>query len=117
MRFLAIKIGGQEIAPPGGIPEGGFDTVQTVIRNVLIILFIVAIVMTLIYLIWGGIDWITSGGNKEGLEKARKKITFAIIGLVVTLLAFLIVNVVGGFFEIRLFGILPLDKANIMLLS
>lgn len=98
MRFLAVKIGGQDLNPPAGIPTGGFDTMQTVIRNGLVILFIVAVVLSLVFIIWGGISWTTSGGDKEALQKARKKITFAIIGLIVTLLAFLIINFIGGFF-------------------
>jgi len=43
----------------------------------------IAAVMVLIYLLWGGIEWITSGGDKSKTEGARNKITNAIIGLIV----------------------------------
>lgn len=43
---------------------------------------IVAGFVLLIYLLWGGIDWITSSGDKEKLSKAQQKLTNAIIGII-----------------------------------
>ncbi len=40
-------------------------------------------VLVLFYLLWGGIEWITSGGDKGKTEAARNKITAAVIGLIV----------------------------------
>lgn len=42
---------------------------------------ILAVVLTLAYLIWGAIDWVTSSGDQEKLKGAKNKITHAIIGL------------------------------------
>ena len=55
------------------------------------------------FLIWGGIEWITSGGNKEKLAGAQKKVIFAGIGLIISLGAFMIINIVGGFFGVSFF--------------
>ncbi|MBI3385038.1 hypothetical protein HY030_02495, partial [Candidatus Gottesmanbacteria bacterium] len=35
---------------------------------------ILAAIGTLIYLLWGAFEWITSGGDKTNLENARNKI-------------------------------------------
>lgn len=35
----------------------------------------------LIFLIWGGIDWLTSAGEQEKLKNARNKITHALMGM------------------------------------
>lgn len=43
----------------------------------------VSALMVLIFLLWGAISWITSGGDKGKLEGARNRITQAIIGLIV----------------------------------
>jgi len=43
----------------------------------------VGTILTLAYLIWGGIDWITSSGDKAQYEEARNKITHAVIGLTI----------------------------------
>ncbi len=50
-------------------------------RNVITIVFIVAAILTLFYLVMGAINWITSGGDKGKVEDARNKITAAVIGL------------------------------------
>jgi len=46
------------------------------------LLFIVAGLAALLYLLLGAIAWITSGGNKENVESARNKIMHAVIGLI-----------------------------------
>lgn len=67
-------------------------------------LMVAAILIALFMLIWGGINWITSGGDKTKLQSARNTVIFAIIGLILTLLAFTIINVLGFFFGLSLFG-------------
>lgn len=100
---LSLKLPGyDEISPPGDIPQGGVGTVEKIIQNGITIFIIVGVIITLIFLILGGIQWITSGGDKEALQKARKRITFAVIGIVVILLALLIVNIIGGLLGVNL---------------
>ena len=62
--------------------------------------FVMFIVMaaSVIFSIVGGIMWITSGGNKEGLAKAKNTVTYAILGLVLALGSFIALNIVGRFF-------------------
>ena len=54
----------------------------------------IGIILSLIFLLWGGITWIMSGGEKEKIDSARKTILFSIIGLVTIILSFFIVNFV-----------------------
>ena len=44
--------------------------------------FAAAGIMALLYLLLGAFSWITSGGNKENVEKAREKIQAAIVGVI-----------------------------------
>ena len=44
--------------------------------------FVVAGLVAFFYLVLGAFAWITSGGDKEAIEKARNKIQAAVIGLV-----------------------------------
>jgi len=46
-------------------------------------IMVVAAILALMYLLWGGLEWITSGGDKSKVETARNKITQAIVGLIV----------------------------------
>lgn len=72
-----------------GVKIPDFSTVLTFIIRTF---FIVGGLVALIYLFLGAISWITSGGNKENVDKAREKIQAAIIGLI---LIFVILAVVA----------------------
>ena len=97
-----INGGEIKIETAGGIPEGGLLT--TTLPAIITYLLIGATLLALAFLIYGGIRWITSGGDKAGVEAARKTITYAIVGLVITFLAFFIVNMIGAFFGVKLLG-------------
>jgi predicted small integral membrane protein len=106
MHYLALQLpGGQTITAPAGVPQGGLAVTSKVIGNSITIMLIIAIILALVFLILGGIGWITSGGDKAKVAAARSRITYAIIGLVVTLVAFFIVSVVGYIFNVPLVGI------------
>ena len=106
MDYLALTLpGGKTIQAPPSVPTGGIDVLSKVFKNSLTIMITLAVILCLIYLILGGIQWISSGGDKNKVAGARAKITYAIIGLVVALLAFFIVGLFGYFFNVKLFGV------------
>lgn len=86
---------------PGGVTRN--TTVGNIISNALLIVFIVAGLAVLVFLIWGAFDWITSGGDKEKVSAARRKITNAFIGLVLLALAAFLVTLIGQVVGINLF--------------
>ena len=65
------------------------------ISSVLTIVMVVAILLVLLYLIMGGIEWITSGGDKGKTESARNKITAAIIGIIILAAAYALTTLVA----------------------
>ncbi|RJQ38424.1 hypothetical protein C4559_01395 [Candidatus Microgenomates bacterium] len=77
-----------------------FGNVGPIIGKLIIIVLILAIIISLFFLIYGGIKWITSGGDKTAVEGARNHIVAAIVGLIIALLAFFIINFIGGLFGI-----------------
>lgn len=80
--YSQVKLGFQ-------IPS--FDAVLTfIIRG----FFIVAGLVALLYLLLGALAWITSGGNKESVDKAREKIQAALIGVILIFAVLAIVGVV-----------------------
>jgi hypothetical protein len=82
-----------------GRPNQGinpFTDVGTLLSNILTIVFILAALAVLFMLIIGAFNWITSGGEKDAIAKARQRIIAALVGLAVLALAFFIVRVVGG---------------------
>lgn len=79
--------------------------VGSIIQQLVVLLFIIAVVIALFYLIWGGIKWILSGGDKAGVEAARGTIIAAVLGLIVTFASFFILNIILKFFGVDLFGL------------
>lgn len=61
------------------------------------LLFALAVVIAVIYLIWGGIKWIMSGGDKQALQTAREHVIAAIVGLVLVFLTYFIINFIIKF--------------------
>lgn len=65
---------------------------------------IIAALLAFLYLILGGIKWITSGGDKAGMEEARNKITHAIVGLIIVGAAWSIMTLVQNFLGVQIIG-------------
>lgn len=78
-----------------GAPEGGFKSLSNAISNFITIALVVAIILVLIMLIIGAYEWITSGGDKEAVAKARNRILNALIGLVILAVAFALARLAG----------------------
>lgn len=94
---------------PSNVPAGqGFNSLCNLskgsssfgglIRNGITAVLVISAVIALFYLVWGGIKWILSGGDKAKVDTARQTIVSAIIGLIVAFLAFFILSVVLGLF-------------------
>lgn len=68
-------------------PVSDIGTLLTGVINAAIIIGALAALM---FIILGGIQWITSGGDKNKTDEAQKKITNAVVGLIVTVAAYAI---------------------------
>ncbi len=55
--------------------------------------------IALILLIIGGIQYMTSGGDKIAVEASRGRITAAVVGLLIVFGAYMIVTLLGSFVE------------------
>lgn len=65
---------------------------SAVLSPLLQVAFLAAAFLTFAYLVWGAFQYITASGQKENLAKARARITWAIVGLIVVLLAYLVIT-------------------------
>ena len=60
--------------------------------------FILAGLIAILYLLLGALAWITSGGNKESVDKAREKIQAAIVGIILIFVVLALVIVIENVF-------------------
>jgi len=82
-------------ADPGNETEL-MDTVTNIINLIIFVVGVVAVIMLVI----GGVQYTMSQGDATQVKKAKDTILYAIIGLVVAILAFAIVNfVLDGLFS------------------
>lgn len=68
------------------------------------LLMMLAALVAFLFLILGGIQWITSGGDKANMEAARNKITHAIVGLIIVGAAWAIMTLVSNFLGVNFFN-------------
>lgn len=72
-------------------------TLGVLIGNLVAAGIIIAGIMTFLYLVLGGIEWILSAGDKGGLQQARDRITNALIGLTIVVAAWAIITMASNF--------------------
>lgn len=92
-------------------PKGEFAgleqfTVPKIIETGLRVILVVAALVSFVFLVIGGIKWITSGGDKEATAKAQSTITAALIGLLIVFAAWAIIRLLEDFFGIKVFTLI-----------
>jgi NADH:ubiquinone oxidoreductase subunit 3 (subunit A) len=70
------------------------DDLATNIKDIINVMLYIVGAVSVIMIIYGGIRFATSGGNEKGAEAGRKTLIYAVVGLVVSILAYAIVNFV-----------------------
>lgn len=78
---------------PAGVPTelfGNTGIITNITNTLLAVVGIIAVVM----LIYGGIRYIISGGDQKKVTDAKNTILYAIIGLIISLLSYAIINFV-----------------------
>lgn len=110
MKFLAdIKDTFGTISPPPAIKDFiGADTtgaagISKFLSNLVTLIYSLAAIVLIFMLLWGAFEWIISGGDKEKLSSAQKKIINAIIGIVLLAVTFAVITVLGQFTGFKFF--------------
>ena len=86
---------GADTVKPDGVPTDLIGQSGVFTKITTYILYAVGIISVLM-LIWGGIRYVISGGDSKKVTDAKNTILYAIIGLIVALLAYAIVTFVIG---------------------
>jgi len=93
--FELFPGGFKGIGPLGNPTDTGINTFTKFISSTIGLLTIVAIIWFVFTLISGAIAMMSAGSDKASLESARKKITTGLIGLVVTIAAIFLIDLIG----------------------
>lgn len=89
---------------PGALGSGGNTTgpsaLGSIIGSLVGVFLILSFMAALLYMLLGGFDWITSGGDKAKLQSARDKITNSLVGLIVVGASWAVMMIVSNFIGI-----------------
>lgn len=95
-RYLAqFSVNDTEIYSP---LNSQFDSIGSIFNILLPIIFSIAAIILFFILMWGGFDLVMSRGEQEKISAARSKITAGIIGFVLLVLSFFLVQVLSYVF-------------------
>jgi uncharacterized membrane protein len=75
-------------------------SVLQILATVIAFALVIASVLSLFYIIIGGITFILSAGNEEKIKKAVHTVRYSIIGLFVSFLAFFLVSWIAKLLDI-----------------
>lgn len=81
-----------------------FTDIGGLMSNALGLLFFFAGLLAFVFIVIGGIQWITAGGDAKAASAARDRITAAVVGLLVVVAAFAITLILGQVFGIDIFN-------------
>jgi len=83
------------------VTSGGyFTSFSSLVSALLYGSFLVAVLSSFFYIVWGGIDWIISGGDTDKISASVQKIVAAVVGLVIVSSSFAIISLVLRFLEV-----------------
>lgn len=76
-------------------PAQKVDSIGTLLNVALPLMMVGAALIFLAMSLYGAFMYLTHGDNPEGLKKAQSTIIFAVIGLFIIIVSFVVVQVIG----------------------
>ena len=100
--YLTTSIVGEDTSDPNNpdyryLPSGFARNLTAIITGVLSLIMALVAILVFFMLVWGGVEWILSGGDKGKTEQARNKIVSALIGLLIVAASYAILYLVLRF--------------------
>jgi hypothetical protein len=98
--MVTLAVGGEDLANPA--PGFFFSLTDNSFKGILLFIISqvlsVAGIIAVVFVIWGGYQYVMSGGNEEMAEKGKKTLINAIIGVVIIVLSWVIIASVSKMF-------------------
>jgi len=96
--YLVSKAHAQVSVPGGGtlnLPKGEFQTIKALATGILGEIMLIGGSLAVVAFLYSGFMYLTAGDNASQAEKAKKNITWAIIGIVVFFLSHFIITTIN----------------------
>lgn len=83
-----------QVIPGVNIPK--VTASSSSVNSVLDLLFALAGALAMIFILIGAVRFTTAGGDPQGVASGRRTVIYALVGLVITMMAVTITSIVGG---------------------
>jgi hypothetical protein len=97
IRFLALYIASAlpiVLTSQAFAATAGVSNVESFIKSIITVLAGLAGLVATGFFVVGGFGYITSSGNPEHMDRAKRTITFSALGLAITIGAFVLSNII-----------------------
>ncbi len=91
--------------PGGSSPTDSPQQFAITIATLWQTLILVGGLAFILFFLWGGLEWITAGGDKAKIETARAKITQGLLGLAILAASYVIIKFVESAIGLNLLNI------------
>ncbi len=78
-----------------------FQSIGDFLVQMVDVFIIFGAIAVFFYFFLGGIEWLTSGGDKVKVETAQKKITGAVVGLAILSVTYVLYKIILRFFGLE----------------
>ncbi len=85
--------------------DSSVGALSAFLRNIINVIYAASFIIFVFMIIIGGFEWLSSGGNKDKISGAQKRMTNALIGLTVLALVFFAATVLGKILGFNLLNI------------
>jgi hypothetical protein len=109
-KILSLTVPGSNgnkftVTGPDGIISGGLKSAngKHFLANAIELLLIAVVILALIVIIYSGIQYILSQGDKTKIQVARNRLIYAIVGMILAFLSFSIISIIGSMFGVKFF--------------
>lgn len=86
-------------------PDSAISKFIDVISKAIGVLTVSAGIWFLFQIMAGSFQWLASGGEKQAVQNAQKRITNAVMGLFVVVISYALISLIGLFFGIDMLNI------------
>ncbi len=91
---VLVAVGAMFLAHPALAADGSVGQVENFIRSIIKVVAGLAGLVATGFFVVGGFGYITSSGNPEHLDRSKRTLIFAAVGLAITIGAFVLSNII-----------------------
>lgn len=107
---LPLTVAAQYIPTGPGqrqVPEKPFtvEGLYGIFKNLANWIFAFALLLAVIMIIWGGVSYMTAGGDEEKIGTAKKRVIWGLVGVAIILAAWGLIYLVGNILGITVPGL------------